>query len=353
MDKESFSVNGRMIGQGHPAFVIAEIGCNFENDFEKAKEMIRAVADAGADAVKFQTFIPREIASKHAKKFWEIEGCAGETQLDEFLQMPRLTLGQYRELQSEAVKHGLIFFSTPSDVKSVDLLEQLNIPLYKISSMDITHLPLLNKVAKIGKPVILSTGASTIGEIEEAVAVILAGGVTDIAILHCTTNYPTRDADVNLRMITHLATVFPGLPVGYSDHTLPDGGEGIMAGAVALGACILEKHFTYDTARSGYDHAISADYECLKRIVVHVRRLESALGYGFKKPLEVEHKARLHARRSIVAAVRIPKGTSITAEMLGLKRPGTGIAPRHFDIVLGRTAKKDIDEDSLIGWDDI
>lgn len=332
-------------------FIIAEIGCNFEGDLEQAKEMIRKAAEAGADAVKFQTFVPENLASKCAEKFWEIEGCLGETQLEEFMQMPQLNFEQYNELYKEAVKLGLVFFSTPSDEDSADMLEKLGVLLYKISSMDITHFPLLTHIAKKRKPMIISTGASTIGEIEEAIRIIKETGNTELALLHCITNYPTKDENVNLKMITHLQKVFPDTPIGYSDHTIPENSEGIIVAAVALGARIIEKHFTFDNKRPGYDHAISADYEGIKRIVKQIRRVEKALGEAYKRPIESEFKARIHARRSLVAAQDITKGTIITREMLEIKRPGIGIEPRFLEVILGRKATRDIPEDTILQWD--
>lgn len=332
-------------------FIITEVGCNFEGDFGRAVEMVHATADAGADAVKFQTFVAERLASRSAEKFWEIEGCPGRTQLDEFRQMPSLSADEYLRLKETAEKRGLVFFSTPSDEGSADLLEEVGVEMYKISSMDITHLPLLRHVARKGRPVIISTGASTVGEIDEALRVMADEGNTDVAVLHCTSNYPTEDRNVNLRMISHLKEVFPHVPVGYSDHTLPEDGEGIIASAVALGARIIEKHFTFDNTRPGYDHEISVDYQGLTRLVRQVRRVEEALGEAFKRPVESEARARLHARRSIVAAVSIPRGAVLTREMLAIKRPGTGIEPRFLDVVVGRTASTSIEEDAVITWE--
>jgi len=331
-------------------FIIAEIGCNFENDLDRAREMICKAAEAGADAVKFQTFIAEKLTTKTAEKFWEIEGCPGETQYEEFSQMPHLTYEHYKMLQKRADSSGILFFSTPEDETSLELLERVDVPFYKVSSMNITHVPLLRAIAGKQKPVILSTGASTIGKIEAAVRVLRSSGCGQLGLLHCISNYPTADEHVNLRMMCHIKTVFPDLPVGYSDHTLPEEGEGILAAAVALGARIIEKHFTFDNSRPGYDHAISADYNGLKRLVTQIRRVEKALGGLAKQPISSELKARTHARRSIVAAGHIAKGTIITKEMLEIKRPGTGIEPTFIDIVAGRTAQIDIPEDTVLQW---
>lgn len=344
-------INSKCICENEPVFIIAEIGCNFEGDLDRAKEMIKASAVAGADAIKFQTFNPRKLASKYAEKFWEIEGCPGETQLEEFLSMPQLSFEQYKQLKEEADSLGLVFFSTPCDEESADMLDRIGVPLYKISSMDITHAPLLKHIARKGKPVIISTGASTIAEIQEAVGLVREEGNEQIVLLQCITNYPTEDQNINLRMVTHLKKIFPELLVGYSDHAIPENGEGIISAAVALGAKIIEKHFTFDSKRPGYDHQISADFQMLKRIVSQVRRVEKALGEEYKRPIESEAKARIQARRSIVAIRGILEGTVISKEMLVMKRPGTGIEPKFIDSIVGKKSTRDIKEDEVINWD--
>lgn len=329
-------------------FIIAEIGSNFEGDLARAREMIFAAAKAGADAVKFQTFIPEKLATKSAEKFWDVAGCPGATQLEEFIATPRLTFEQYLELKKEAEKWGLLFFSTPSDEDSADMLDRIGVPLYKISSMDITHLPLLQHVAMKDKPIILSTGASNIREIEDAVRAIEDVSDCEIVLLHCISNYPTLDHNVNLRMIVHLHEKFPEFTIGYSDHTIPHAGEGILTAAVALGARVLEKHFTFDNTRAGYDHELSANYEQLRELVTQVRRTENALGSCHKVPVPAEMKARLHARRSVVAASFIPAGTSISREMLTIKRPGTGLAPKYLEWVISKISKIDLSPDTVL-----
>jgi len=347
---KTLKVGNRRIGEDEPAFIIAEIGCNFEGDMTLAKEMIAKAAEAGADAVKFQTFLAEKITTRTAKKFWDIEGCSGLTQYDEFIKMPRLNLEEHKELRDAANKHGIIFFSSPEDETSCDLLDKVGVPLYKISSMNITHFPLIRHVARKGKPIIISTGASSIDEIREALYVMRKAGNKNVALLHCITNYPTKDKDVNLRMITHLKNLFPETVIGYSDHTLPNDGEGILAAAVALGARIIEKHFTFDNKRPGYDHAISADYAGFKRIVTQIRRIEKAFGEEYKRPIDAEKKARIHARRSLVAVRHIPKGSFIERDMIDVKRPGTGIEPRFLEEVLGARAMEDIPEDRVLQW---
>lgn len=341
---------GKGIGVDFPVFVIAEAGCNFENDFEQAKEMVREAALAGADAIKFQTFNPDKLVTKYAPKFWDIEGCVGETQYEEFREMLQLSFAQYQELKRIADEAGIIFFSTPSDEESADMLKKLGVPLYKVSSMDITHFPLLRHIAREGKPIIISTGASTIEEIREAVEVIQSADNHQIIILHCITNYPTKIEDVNLNMMKHIIETFPEYPVGYSDHIKMPDSMGILIAAVAMGAKVIEKHFTFDKTRLGYDHEISADYEDLRKIVEAVRMVEKAKGIETKKPTLSEEKARKWARRSLVARVNIPKGTTITEDMIVVKRPGTGIQPKLLYSIIGKKARRDIMEDEVITW---
>jgi len=349
MDK--IKVEDRIIGKGCPTFVIAEIGCNFENDYEKAKEMVTAAAAAGADAVKFQTFIPKKIVTKTAPKFWDIEGCPGETQLEEFNEMMLLTLSQYRELKKIADESNMVFFSTPSDEESADMLEKLGVPLYKISSMDLTHIPLIKHIAKKGKPIIISTGASTMEEIHEAVSAIESEGNKQIIILHCVSNYPTALENVNLAMIKSLMKEFPQYTIGYSDHTKMPESKDVLVAAVAMGARVIEKHFTFDKNRPGYDHEISADYDDLRHLIEDIRVTEKIIGSETKMPTESEEKTRKYGRRSLVAAVYIKKGTIITRDMISVKRPGTGIEPKFLEKIIGKRAKKSIGEDEVITWE--
>ena len=331
-------------------FFIAEAGCNFEGDLNRAKEMIKMAARGGADAIKFQTFIPEKLVTRDAPKFWDIKGCPGETQFAEFSQTPRLAFEDYIELKKFSEKNNIFFFSTPSDEDSVDLLEEVGVPFYKISSMDITHIPLIKHIAKTGKPIILSTGASTISEIRDAVAVIESGGNKDITLLHCITNYPTRIANVNLTMIQEIKEVFPNYAVGYSDHTKMPKSTCVIGAAVALGASVIEKHFTFDKRRLGFDHEISMDYHDLKEISQTIRIVRQCLGERTKSSVKSELKSRKWARRSIVTSVPILKDTRITAEMISIKRPGTGIEPKYIDEVIGSCAKRDIPEDKVIRW---
>lgn len=349
--KLTISVGNKKIGPNVPVFTIAEAGCNFEGDIRRAKEMIKAAASTGADAIKFQTFIPEKLVTKDAPKFWEIPGCVGKTQYEEFEEIPQLSFEEYKELKKTADANEIIFFSTPSDEKSADMLQRLEVPIYKIGSMDITHFPLLKHIARKKKPMIISTGASTIDEVKEAVRVIETQSNHQIALLHCITNYPTRVDNVNLNMMKNLMSEFPQYPVGYSDHTKMPESEDILIAAVALGAKVIEKHFTFDKNRPGYDHEISADYSDLRKIIKSIRTVEKAMGAKTKRPIPSEKKARILARRSLVSARDIPKGITITKEMIAVKRPGTGIEPKFLGKVIGKKAKRNIKEDEVITWE--
>ncbi len=346
-------IRDREVGRGCPAFVIAEAGCNHENDFDRARELVLAAARAGADAIKFQTFNPDTLVTRDAPKFWDIPG-PGNTQYEEFLDaMTRFTPEQYRELITLAHQNGILFFSTPGDEAWSDFLEDLGVSLYKVASMDITHLPLLRHIARKGKPIILSTGASYLEEVRTAVEAIQGEGNDRILLLHCVSSYPTDPAEVNLRMMQGLATEFPECVIGYSDHTLPEQGLCVPSLAVAAGAKVIEKHFTFDRTRPGYDHEISVDYAGLQEMVARFRAVERVLGGATKRPTPSEERARRWGRRSIVAKVSIPQGTRITSEMVAVKRPGTGIDPKFISQVLGKVAMTDIREDQVVTWEAI
>lgn len=347
----SFRIGNRSVGEGCPTFVIAEVGCNHENDFKRCCEMIAAAAKSGADAVKLQSFHARTLVTKDAPKFWDIPG-PGKTQYEEFEECePRFTPEQYKEMLAVADRHGVLLFSTPTDESWADFLEELGTPAFKIASMDITHLPLIRHIARKRKPVVLSTGASFIPEIRQAVEALQSEGCREIVLLHCVSTYPTPAAQANLRMMSDLARQFPDCVVGYSDHTVQDEPLCVPTLAVAAGARVIEKHFTFDRARPGYDHEISADYEGMRRMVAEFRFTEKTLGAAAKAPTETEERARRLGRRSVVAAVAIPKGKKIGPEMLAVKRPGTGIAPQFLDSLSGKVAARDIQEDQVLTWD--
>lgn len=329
-------------------FIIAEAGVNHNGNLEIAKKLVDAAASTGADAVKFQTFVPEEVASRAAEKaaYQKAAATGKETQLD-MIRRLALSPEDFRVLKSYCDDAGIMFLSTPFDYYSVDLLDNLGVPLFKIPSGELVNDRFLKYVAAKGKPLIISTGMATLGEVEEALAAVESVGNREITLLHCTSAYPTPPEEVNLRAMVTMKNAF-GMPVGYSDHTA---GIEIPVAAVALGAVVIEKHFTLSRDMEGPDHKASLEPEEFAAMVRAIRNVEKALGDGRKRPTPAEQDVRKAARRSIVAAHRIEAGEVITEDKLALKRPGTGIPPRMWELVTGRRAKVDIEADELIMWD--
>lgn len=325
--------------------IIAEAGVNHNGSLELAKKMALAAKEAGADIVKFQTAIPELVISKFAEKaeYQKEQTGAGESQLD---MCRRIHFGfdGHAELKKYCDEIGIEYLSTPFDLPSIDFLNTLGLSVWKIPSGEITNLPYLEKIAATKKPVILSTGMSTLSEIEDAVSVLEEGGVEQITLLHCNTEYPTPFEDANLTAMDDLRQQF-GLPVGYSDHTT--GYEADIA-AAALGACVIEKHFTLDRNMEGPDHKASLEPDELAAMVRAVRNVEKALGDGRKHVSPSEAKNKAIARKSIVAAKPIRKGEVFTEENITTKRPGDGVSPMRWHQVLGMTAKRDFAEDEKI-----
>lgn len=340
-------IGERLIGEGKPCFIVAEAGVNHNGDIHLAKELIDAAKNAGADAVKFQAFKAEKIATIYAEKADYQTRNAGKDK-SQLAMLKKLELDEkdIRELYNYAQKNNIVFLSSAFDRESIDLLNDLGVSAFKIASGEITNLPLLKYVAKKKKPIILSTGMSTLDEIEQAVKVIRENGTKDIVLLHCVTSYPARKEDVNLRAIETLRRKFK-LPAGFSDHTL---GVTIPIAAAALGAVLIEKHFTLDKSLPGPDHKASLEPNELTEMVTAIRDVEKALGNGVRRLTEEEREIRKKVRRSIVAKEEILKGTIITESMLDFKRPGTGIEPKHLDRVIGRRTKKDIMPDELIAF---
>ncbi|MEG2930688.1 MAG: N-acetylneuraminate synthase [Ruthenibacterium sp.] len=325
--------------------IIAEAGVNHNGSLALAKEMARVAKEAGVDVVKYQTAVPELVVSKFAEKaaYQKQTTGAQESQLD---MVRRIHFGfdAHRALKAYCDEIGIAYLSTPFDHDSIDFLASLDMPLWKIPSGEITNLPYLEKIAALKKPVILSTGMSTLPEIEDAVQVLENGGIDEITLLHCNTEYPTPYADANLLAMLDLREQF-GCPVGYSDHT-----RGIEAdiAAVALGAVVIEKHFTLDKTMEGPDHKASLDPAELKAMVQAIRHTEAALGSVHKHVTESEAKNKPIARKSIVAKRPIRKGEAYSAENLTVKRPGDGISPMRWYETLGKAAPRDFDEDEKI-----
>jgi len=340
----------KVLGEGEPCFIIAEAGVNHNGDINLAKKLIYAAKKAKADAVKFQAFKAEKIATKYAEKARYQKKSTEETK-SQLAMLKRLELNDedFRELYNYAKENNIVFLSSVFDKESVDLLDNLGVSAFKIASGEITNFPLLKYVAKKKKPIILSTGMSTLDGIEDAVKVIRENGTKDIVLLHCVTSYPARKEETNLRIIGTLREKFK-LPVGFSDHTL---GITIPIAAATLGAVLIEKHFTLDRNLPGPDHKASLEPNELKEMINAIRDVEKALGNGVKKLTKEEKEIRKNVRRSIVARVRIPKGTVITESMLDIKRPGTGIEPKRLDEVIGKRAKKEIEPDELVSFEDL
>lgn len=328
--------------------IIAEAGVNHNGDMALAKELIAAAADAGADLVKFQTFIAANIISRSAPKAEYQKGATDphESQ-QEMVRKLELTRENHLELIAECEKQGIGFFSTAFDQDSIELLEELSsADIIKVPSGELTNLPYLRYLTRHGKHVLLSTGMANLGEIEAAINVVEQAGTPrdKITVLHCTTEYPTPMEDVNLRAMVNIGKAF-GVSVGYSDHTP---GIEVPITAVALGATVIEKHFTLDRSLPGPDHRASLEPDELKAMVQGIRNIEKALGDGIKRPSPSELKNKPIARKSLVAARSIKAGEAFSEENLMAKRPGTGISPMQWDEVIGRTAPRDFSEDELI-----
>ena len=328
-------------------FVIAEAGVNHNGDIEIAKQLIDAASEAGADAVKFQTFQADSLVCRTAKKAeYQLETTdRTETQYD-MLKKLELTPQMHRELIEHCIKRNIMFLSTPFDLESIKLLSELGMQIYKIPSGEITNLPYLREIAKQQKKIILSTGMSSMDEVKAAVNVLKNNGTEDITLLHCNTQYPTPISDVNLLAMVKMREE-TGLPVGYSDHTQ---GIEVPIAAAALGAEVIEKHFTLDRKMEGPDHKASLEPQELMQMVVGIRKIESALGSKIKQVSESEMPNVAIVRKSIVAAANIKRGEKYTEKNLTTKRPATGISPMLWDEVIGKTADRDYKVDEIIGF---
>jgi N,N'-diacetyllegionaminate synthase len=347
--KSTFKIGSRLVGQGQPCYVIAEAGVNHNCDVQLGYKLIETAGASGADAIKFQSYTAGKISTRVAPRYWVEPADPNGTQWDTFDKLDKLSDRDFKSLLGHAQHVGLTAFSTPFDDEAVDFLVSLDVPAFKIASADLTCHPLIERAARARKPMILSTGTATIAEVEEAVEICRKAGNEEVALLHCTLKYPCPPEGINLRMMEHLMRVFPEIPVGLSDHSL---GISVPQAAVALGACMIEKHYTVDKKLPGSpDHHLSVDPADLKAMMAGIRTVEKALGKAQKGLEPLETDAFHFARRSVTSKVRIPKGASIAREMLTYKRPGTGISPRFFDLVVGRVARTDIAEDTTITWE--
>lgn len=344
------TVGGRRIGQGEPCFIVAEAGVNHNGDLTLARQLVVAAAEAGADAVKFQAFHADEVASPEAPKAgYQIRATSHHESQLEMLRTLELGADALAELKALAEEHELVFLASAFDEQSTDALDRLGVAAFKIASGEITNHPLLAAIGARGRPVILSSGASDLEETKAAIDVLRHAGAPEVVVLHCTTAYPAAAEEANLRALETLRDRLE-VPVGYSDHT--EGDETALA-AVALGACVLEKHFTLDRALAGPDHSTSVEPGDLAQLVRRVRRVEAALGDGVKRPGATERSNAAAVRRSLAAAGDIPAGSVLTPAMLTALRPGTGISPTRIDEVIGRRLRRDIARHQLLDPTDL
>ena len=347
----TFEIAGHRIGNGERCFVIAEAGVNHNGDAALAERLIDAAADAGADAIKFQTFAPAQLASPSAKTAeYQQRAQSGEAQLQmlERLVLPRAA---YASLQARAKARGLVFLSTPFDPESADFLDRLGVPAFKVSSGDLTHALLLRHLARKGKPIILSTGMATLAEVRSAIAAIgeVASPAPGIAVLQCVSNYPAEIADSNLRAIPAMAAAL-GCPIGFSDHTT---GERAAIAAVALGAAIVEKHITLDRSMPGPDHEASLDPLQFRSFVTAVRDASASLGSGEKAPADSEREIARLGRRSLFWQRGLDRGAVVTESDLIALRPGTGLPADRWRDVVGRAVRRTVTAGQAVAADDV
>ncbi len=343
-----FSIAGRLVGPGYPCFIIAEAGVNHNGDPALARRLVTVAARAGADAVKFQTFKADALASPEAPKA-EYQRSSGEADESQHAMLRRLELSaeMHRELMVQCQQEGILFMSSPFDEAAADFLAQLKVQALKIPSGEITNLPFLRHIAALRLPTILSTGMADLGEVEAAVRTLRDSGALPLALLHCVSNYPALPSACNLRAMATLSAAF-GVPIGFSDHTL---GTDVSLGAVALGACIIEKHFTLDKKLPGPDHPASLEPDELTAFVRGIRSIEEALGHGRKEPVASERETALVARKSLVASLSLSAGERIEPSMILIRRPGDGVPPAQLSLVMGRKLRRPVRAGQTLQWD--
>ncbi len=343
-------IDNKRIGEKNPCYTIAEAGANHDSNLEKAFKLIDAAKEAKADSIKFQTYKAGKLATKTAPKYWD-DGKPDESQFDVFSKLDAISKDEWSQIFEYARTKEITCFSTPFDEESVDLLYDLQVPAFKIASADITHIPLIKHIAAKKLPIFISTGMASDEEIDEAIGVIEDLGNHEIILMHCMTSYPTKPEDANLEMIRRFSEKYSKYIIGYSDHTL---GITVPICSILYGAKAIEKHFTFDNnLEESPDHWLSLNTKTFAQMVDGIRQAEVAGGLKTRNNFETEAEAVKYARRSIVSARKIMKGTTITKEMLAIKRPATGIYPKFLEKVIGSVASKDLEEDIPIGWEDI
>ena len=345
---EKIIIDNKNIGKNAPTFIVAEAACNHMCQLDLGKKMIDLACEAGVDAIKFQTYKAEKLVTKNATAFWGTEKIS---QLEYYRRLDKFGRKEYEKLFKYAQDKDIIAFSSPFDAESAEMLAKLDMPIFKIASCDISNLKHIRHIAGFGRPIILSTGASTLEEIDNAVKTVFEQDNNQLMLMACTLSYPTRFKDANLLRIQTLKKRYPGMIVGLSDHTEPDPQMIIPSIGVALGAKIIEKHYTLDRSMTGSGHFFAVDPENLKKMVQNIRLTETVLGKGSLGVTDSEKKAWINARRSVVADVPIKKGEVITSEMLGMKRPAVGLPVSKIDLVIGKRAKQRIEPDQVITLD--
>jgi len=350
-DNKSCSMKDGTLRQNRSALIIAEAGVNHNGDLDTARRMIEVAADAGADVVKFQTFKAEKVIVRNAPKAdYQKETTGSDESQLEMVRRLELNEDAHYRLFNHCQKRGIVFLSTPFDLESIDLLNRLGLRILKIPSGEITNLPYLRKIGALRKKLIISTGMADLGEIEDALDVLMRAGTVreNITVLHCNTEYPTPFEDVNLRAMLTIKAAFSGIQVGYSDHTP---GIEVPIAAVALGARVIEKHFTLNRNMEGPDHRASLEPHELKSMVLAIRNIEKSMGSGLKKPSPSEFKNRKIVRKSVVASRDIVKGEILSLNNISVKRPGTGISPIYWDEIIGKMADRDFKADEFISFE--
>ena len=346
LKKHIIKVKDKRIGEGCPTFVIAEGASNHMCDLDITRKMITEAKQAGADAIKFQAYKAERLVTRRAEGYWKYPGA--KSQFEYYKQLDKFGEKEYSMLFEHARKQGIIAFATPFDTTSASMLNELSVPLFKIASCDLPDVRLLRHVARFKKPIILSTGGSTLDEIRNAVDTLTKEGAEDLILMVCTLSYPTENESAHLNRILTFRKEFPELIIGVSDHTNPDTSMIMPSLAVSLGAKVIEKHYTLDRSMTGSGHAFSVTPDDLKKMVENIRLTEQVLGSSEITVYPAEEAARNSARRSLVAEVRIKSGDIITSEMVGIKRPGGGLPAHLIDTVIGKRARQDIEPDQQI-----
>jgi len=332
----------KKIGESHPAFIVAEAACNHMCDLALARQLIDHAVEAGADAIKFQTYRAERLVRQDAKSYWQ---GAQISQLEYYRKLDRFGPAEYKEIFDYAREKKIIAFSTPFDVDSASMLQDLGVPLFKIASCDLPDTRLLRHIGSLGKPIIMSTGGSTCEEVDWAIGTLLDAGVSKLVVLACMLSYPTSFEEANLLRIRSLRERYPGLIVGYSDHTEPDSNMIVPSVAVALGARLVEKHYTLDRTLKESGHFFSVNPDDLTKMVFNIRLAESLMGEPSLGTALSEEAARQNARRSLVAERRILKGEVVSSSMVGLKRPADGLSASMINQIIGKKMNCDIDAD--------